>query len=68
MAKEKATAEYYRLVKAEHNMFCVEIVTTEGNKIVNTERTEATYLPIAFDKLRRKTGEAFFAAVQSGAE
>lgn len=64
MAKEKTKAEYYRLVKAEHNMFCVEIVTVEGNKVVETQCTEATYLPIAFDKLRRKTGEAFFAAVQ----
>ena len=63
MAK-KETAEFYRVVKAEHNMFCVEIITVEGNKITNTERTEATYLPIAFDKLRRKTGEAFFQAVQ----
>lgn len=63
MAKE--TKEYFRLVKTEHNLFSVETVHIEGNKIVKTEATDPAYLPIAFDKLRRKTGEAFFTAVQT---
>lgn len=64
MKKEKEQIEYYRLTRADHNMFCVEIITVEGSKVINIEKTEATFLPIAFDKLRRKTGEAFFKAVQ----
>lgn len=58
------SAEYFRLVRAERNMFQVETIIVEDGKIVSTQAGEATFLPIAFDKLRRKTGEAFFKAVQ----
>ena len=65
MPKEKsAPAEYFRLVKADRNMFSVETVIVDGNKVTKVEASEPTYLPIAFDKLRRKTGESFFKAVQ----
>lgn len=57
-------AEYFRLVRSNRNLFSVETVTVEDGKITATDASEATYLPIAFDKLRRKTGESFFAAVQ----
>lgn len=56
--------EYYRLVRTERNLFTVETITVENNKVVKTDSDEPTYLPIAFDKLRRKTGEAFFKAME----
>ena len=59
--------EYYRLMRAERNMFCVETVTLQDGKIVKLESDEPTYLPISFDKLRRKTGEAFFKAIKENA-
>ena len=62
--KVKEAAKYFRLVKTERNMFSVEEVTIEDSKVINTIRTDETYLPIAFDKLRRATGESFFKAVQ----
>ena len=65
-AEEKvAPAEYFRLVKTERNMFKVEVIQVVGDKVVSVNEDEATYLPIAFDKMRRKTGEQFFKAVQA---
>lgn len=61
-------AEYFRLVRTERNLFTVECITVAGDKVVETTSEEATYLPIAFDKLRRKTGETFFKAVQDEAK
>ena len=60
-----APAEYFRLVKTERNMFKVEVITVENGKVTSTNEDEPTYLPIAFDKMRRKTGEQFFKAVQA---
>jgi hypothetical protein len=69
MKKEVTTAKgkFYRLVRAERNMFSVETVTIENDKVVSIEKTEETYLPIAFDKLRRATAEMFFEAVKENA-
>lgn len=61
------SAEYFRLVRTDRNMFTVECVTVVGDKVTEVTSEEATYLPIAFDKLRRKTGETFFKAVQDEA-
>ena len=61
----KPSAEYFRLVKTEHNMFTVEMVTITEGAVTKLHSDDPTFLPIAFDKLRRKTGEAFFAAVQN---
>jgi len=58
------TNEYFRLVRNEQNMFSVESIVVAGDMIIDKQSTESTFLPIAFDKLRRKTGEAFFKAVQ----
>ena len=60
----KQSATYFRLVRTDRNMFTVETVTVENKKVVKVESDEPTYLPIAFDKLRRKTGESFFRAVE----
>ena len=57
--------EYFRLKKAKHNMFCLESVFIIDGKVTKTESTEETFLPIAFDKFRRKAGEQFFSAVES---
>lgn len=57
-------AKYFRLVKTDRNMFKVETVTTRDGKITLVEATDPTYLPIAFDQLRRRTAESFFDAVQ----
>lgn len=65
--KEPAeSAEYIRLIRTDHNLFKVEVIRVEGDRVVdkNTDE-EGTYLPIAFDKMRRKTGEQFFRAVQA---
>lgn len=56
--------KYYTIVKTERNMYAVETITVEGKKVISIEKTESTFLPIAFDQLRRKTGEAYFEAVQ----
>ena len=56
--------KYFRLVKVERNKFSVETVTTIDDKIVSTETTDPTFLPIAFDQLRRRTANSFFDAVQ----
>lgn len=64
MKKEIVKADYFRLIRAERNLYSVETVTTENGKIVEVVTDEPTFLPIAFDKLRRRCGEAFFAAVQ----
>ena len=68
MAKKEAVvlpeATYYRLVRTERNMYSVETIIVSGDKITSVEGSDPSYLPIAFDKLRRRTGEAFFAAVQ----
>ena len=64
MKKEKEVGEFYRLKRTERNMFQVETITVSDGKVISTVADEPTYLPIAFDKLRRKTGEAFFKAVQ----
>lgn len=57
-------AHYFRLVRSERNLYSVETILVENGKVTDSEKTEPAYLPIAFDKLRRKTGESFFAAVQ----
>lgn len=64
MKKEKVTAEYFRLVRTERNMFTVETVSVSDGKVTEVSADEPTYLPIAFDKLRRRTAEAFFKAVE----
>lgn len=64
MKKDKEPSTYFRLVRTERNMFTVETITVEGNKVVKVEADEPTFLPIAFDKMRRKTAEQFFLAVQ----
>jgi hypothetical protein len=61
---EGPTTEYFRLKKAGHNMFCLESVFIVDGKVTKTESTEETFLPIAFDKFRRKAGEQFFNAVE----
>lgn len=58
------SGEYFRLVRADRNLFQVETVTVVDGVITKTEADEAAYLPIAFDKLRRKTANAFFDAVR----
>lgn len=68
MKKEKEVSpiyEYFRLQKVDRNMFSVETVKVQDGKIIETLADEATYLPIAFDKMRRKTAEQFFEAVQN---
>jgi len=57
--------EYFRLKKAAHNMFCLESVFVIDGKVTKVESTEETFLPIAFDKFRRKAGESFFNAVET---
>lgn len=69
MKKEKVTEVvphkiYYRLVKTNRNLFLVEEVHVVGDSVVEVVADEETYLPIAFDKLRRKTAESFFNAIQ----
>ena len=64
MKEVKKPAKYFRLVRNEQNMFSVEKIIVEGTKVVDIDASEPTFLPIAFDKLRRATGEAFFDAVQ----
>jgi hypothetical protein len=59
---------YFRLVRTDRNLFKVEQITVENDKVVNLEADEASYLPIAFDKLRRRTAESYFAAVQNEAK
>lgn len=61
---EAPATEYFRLRKASHNMFCLESIFVVEGKVVRTESTEETFLPIAFDKFRRKAGEQFFTAVE----
>lgn len=54
MKEPKETKYYYRLVAGERSMIAMEKVTVEGNKIVATELSEATFPQISFDKLRRE--------------
>lgn len=76
MSKKKEVAEvttpeqvtYFRLVRNTRNMFSVESIILENNIVVKTETTEETYLPIAFDQLRRKTAESFFDAVRENSK
>jgi len=71
MKKEKIVAaplvqsKYYRLMRTDRNLFTVETVTVEGSLVVKVESDEPAYLPIAFDKMRKKTAEAFFEAVKA---
>ncbi len=60
----KPEKKYFRLERTDRNLYTVETITVVGNKITNTEHDEPTYLPIAFDKMRRKTGESYFEAVK----
>jgi hypothetical protein len=57
--------EYYRLFKTDRNMFCVETVKVKGTEIVEVIRTDPTFMPIAFDQMRRKTVGMFFQALES---
>ena len=66
--KENKQSEYYRLVRNDRNMFSVETITVVGSKIIASEQTEPSFLPIAFDQLRRRTGKAFFDAHQENAK
>lgn len=68
MDKIKEVKKYFRLIRTERNKFTVETITVEGNKVTSTESDEATFLTIAFDKLRRRTAEAFFEAVQENSK
>ena len=63
-ASDTAPAEYYRLIRTDRNMFTVETIQVAEGKITEVNADDPTYLPIAFDKLRRKTAEQFFKAVQ----
>lgn len=57
MSKDKDTKEtrtYHKLIR-DGQHFCVETITVEGNKIIKTEKTDATFLPIAFDIMRKRT-------------
>ena len=59
-----APIEYFRLTKTDRNLFSVETVTIQDGKVLKVESDEPAFMPIAFDKLRRKTAEAFFNAVK----
>lgn len=58
------SGDFYRLKREERNMFSIETITLENGKIVKVDADEPTYLPIAFDKLRKKTGQEYFKAIQ----
>ena len=65
MKKESDPSEYYRLVRTDRNMYTVETIIVNGSKVTEMHSDEPSYLPIAFDKLRRKTAESFFSAVKA---
>lgn len=62
--KETKPIQYFRLERTDRNMFRVDVITVVDGKIINQELDEPAYLPIAFDKMRRRTADAFFKAVE----
>ena len=64
MTADAPVGEYFRLVKDDHNMFSVEVVIVSAQKVISTTKSDPSYLPIAFDQLRKKTAEAYFKAVK----
>lgn len=61
--KETKVDTYYRLIRTDRNLFAVETVTMEDNKIKSIDLDTPAYLPIAFEKMRRKTAQMYFEAV-----
>lgn len=59
MKKSKNTTEYFRLINKGDNLYAMETITTEGDKIVSRTETEPTYMVIAFDILRKHIGRQF---------
>lgn len=64
-AKETDLPEkkYFRLQRAERNLYSVEEITVKGDKIIATDSGQPEHLPIAFDKMRRRTADSYFAVV-----
>lgn len=60
---KKEPVEYFRLLRTDRNLFTVETIKVENGVIVETQADVPAYLPIAFDKMRRKTADSFFAVV-----
>lgn len=52
--------EYFRLERTDRNLFRVDIITVQDGQIIKQEKDEPSYLPIAFDKMRRKTANSYF--------
>lgn len=60
----EAPKEYIRLVKTASNMYSVETVYVIDDKIIKVDASEPAYLPIAFDRMRRKTADSFFSVIK----
>ena len=61
--------EYFRLKKTDRNLYVIETVTVDGKKVTAvTTDGEPSYLPIVFDKLRRKVGQFYLDALQESSQ
>jgi len=65
---EKKPDEYFRLQRTDRNLFIVDVIYVLDGKIVGKEEDEPSYLPIAFDKLRRRTANSYFSAVDENSK
>lgn len=63
--ENKTTEKYFTLHKVANNLFSTEIITVENDKVVHREAQEPTYLPIAFDKIRKLCGQSYFEALKN---
>jgi len=61
---ESAPVEYFRLEKTDRNLFTVDVITVQDGKVIKQDKEEPAYLPIAFDKLRKRTANAYFEATK----
>ena len=62
MAKEKVSGpekEYFTMERTTHNKFVLETILVVDGKVVKTERSEETFMPIVFDMFKRKTLDTF---------
>lgn len=56
--------QYFRLEKTDRNLFTVDVITVQDGKVIKQDKEEPAYLPIAFDKLRKRTANAYFEAIK----
>ena len=60
--------EYFRLERTDRNLFRVDVIVVQDGKIIDQKLDEPAHLPIAFDQMKRRTANSYFAVVNENSK